>query len=102
MIVTTTPTVEGRPVKNYLCVVTGEAVLTGSLNDLGEAFKSVGTGHSAYFERKFHDAGQQALKRLADRAGEFGANAVVGVLVDYEETRGGVMVIATGTAVVIP
>ena len=102
MIVTTTPTVEGRPVKDYLGIVTGEAVMTGTLDDLGAALANLGKGRGYVSERRLFEAHQIAVRKMCDRAKEMGASAVVGVHFDHETGPAGTMVIASGTAVVIP
>lgn len=102
MILTTTPTLEGRPVKQYLGIVTGEAVVRGSMNDLGAALSSLGNVRDPLHERYLVAARDAALKKLEARARELGANAVVGIDLDYGELAKEVMVTATGTAVVVP
>jgi len=102
MIVTTTPTVEGRPVKSYLGIVSGEAVLSGTWSDLGAALQNLGNPEHPISERILFQAQQRALSKLTDRAKELAANAVVGVAFDHESMTGGtMMVIATGTAVLV-
>jgi uncharacterized protein YbjQ (UPF0145 family) len=103
MIVTTTPAVEGRPVKDYLGIVSGEAVLSGTLSDLGAALQNLGNPRHQISERILFQAHQVALEKMTGRAAELGANALVGVAFNYEHTTSGaMMVIATGTAVLIP
>lgn len=99
MIVTTTSSVEGRPVKEYLGVVSGEAVMTHSLSDIGAAMRNLGNRRSHISERILFEASQLALEKLAKRAQELGADAVVGISIDYEDTENGAMAIAYGTAV---
>jgi uncharacterized protein YbjQ (UPF0145 family) len=102
MIITTTPTVEGRPVKEYRGIVTGEAVLQGTMSDLGAALQNMGNKRNPLYERYLVEAKEVALKKLEERAQELGANAVVAVHLDYEQFSPCVMVVVFGTAVVIP
>jgi uncharacterized protein YbjQ (UPF0145 family) len=102
MIVTTTPTVEGRPVKEYLGIVTGEAIVRATMSDLSTALEGMGNNRSPLYERFLVEGKDVAMKKLTDRARELGATAVVGLHLDYEEFAQMVMVSAVGTAVVIP
>ena len=102
MILTTTPTIEGRPVKDYLGIVTGEAVVRGSMSDFNAAIANLGNTRDPVHERYLVEAKETALKKLESRARELGANAVVGVDLDYGELAKEVMMTASGTAVVIP
>ncbi|MFN7175045.1 MAG: heavy metal-binding domain-containing protein [Thermaurantiacus tibetensis] len=103
MIVTTTPTVEGRPVQEYLGVVAGEAIVGANLfRDLFASIRDIVGGRAASYEQVMESARETALSELAARAEALGANAVVGVSLDYETVGGGssiLMVAATGTAV---
>ncbi|MCS6986328.1 MAG: heavy metal-binding domain-containing protein [Sphingomonadaceae bacterium] len=103
MILTTTPSVEGRPVQEYLGVVAGEAIVGANLfRDLFAAVRDIVGGRAGAYERVMEEARDTALKELAARASELGANAVVGIRLDYETVGGGasiLMVAATGTAV---
>ncbi|MBU6371386.1 MAG: heavy metal-binding domain-containing protein [Alphaproteobacteria bacterium] len=103
MIITTTGIVEGRPVKNYLGVVSGEAVIGANIfRDLFAGIRDVIGGRSGSYEEVFREARQTALREMEDEARRLGADAVVGVSIVYE---GGVsqgtmlMVAASGTAV---
>ena len=105
MIVTTTPSVEGRSVSTYHGIVFGE-VITGinMFKDFAAGIRNIVGGRSASYEEELTKARTEALAELARRAGELGANAVVGVDVDYESlgTDGGMlMVTASGTAVTV-
>jgi uncharacterized protein YbjQ (UPF0145 family) len=103
MIMTTTPSVEGRAISEYLGVVTGEAILGANIfRDMFAAIRDVVGGRSASYEKELGRAREIALDELEDWAEELGADAVVGIDVDYEsfgQSNGMMMVSATGTAV---
>lgn len=104
MIVTTTQSIEGRQIMEYRGIVFGE-VITGInvLKDFAAGARNFFGGRSATYEEELISARQQALDELEQRAAEAGANAVVGVDIDYEvlgANNGMLMVTASGTAVV--
>jgi len=103
MIVTTTPTIEGRPVRTYHGIVVGEAIM--GANVVRDFFASVTDfvgGRSGAYESKLQDAREVALQEMQDHAARMGANAVVGVDLDYEVIGDSMlMVSASGTAVAI-
>lgn len=102
MIVTTTSTVEGRPVSEYLRVVAGETVIgINMLKDIGAGFRNIVGGRSGGYEKEIIAAREQALGEMVQRALDLGGEGVVGVKIDYESLgQGGmVMVTASGTAV---
>jgi len=105
MIVTTTPTVEGRRITKYRGVITGEAILGANIiKDLFAGIRDIVGGRSATYERELQRARDIALAELEERATRAGANAVVGIDLDYEvlgQGNGMLMVSASGTAVVI-
>jgi len=105
MIVSTTPTLEGHPIREYKGIVTGEAILGANLfKDLFAGIRDIVGGRSATYERELARARQVALDELAERAKALGGNAVVGVDLDYEvlgAQNGMLMVSASGTAVVV-
>jgi uncharacterized protein YbjQ (UPF0145 family) len=107
MIVVTTPNLEGRRIKQYLGMVSGDAILGANLfKDLFAGIRDIVGGRSAAYEKELRDAKRIALVEMMDEATELGANAIVGVDVDYETiTTGGggsmLMVSTNGTAVVI-
>jgi len=105
MIVTTTPSVDGHSIQRYCGVVAGEAVLGANLfKDLFAGIRDLVGGRSATYERELQNARELALQELQQRAMSLGANAVVGVDLDYEvlgQANGMLMVSASGTAVVI-
>ena len=103
MIVSTTPSIEGRPVQEYLGVVAGEAILGANIfRDFLAGVRDIVGGRSGAYEQVLRDARATAIAELTDAARALGANAVVGIDLDYENVgaNGGMlMVTATGTAV---
>ena len=103
MILTTTGSVDGRPIRTYLGLVTGEAILGANLfRDLFAGIRDIVGGRSAAYEKELRKARSIALAELEESAAEAGANAVVGVDIDYEvlgAQSGMLMVSASGTAV---
>ena len=113
MIITTTPSVEGRAIREYKGIAFGE-VITGVnfMKDLGAGLRNFFGGRSAGYEEELQKAvygstteqTKEALAELEQRAGAMGANAVIGVDIDYEvlgADNGMLMVTASGTAVVV-
>jgi uncharacterized protein YbjQ (UPF0145 family) len=105
MIITTTPSIEGVRITKYLGVITGEAILGANIfRDMFAAVRDIVGGRSASYERELGKAREIALAELEDWAEELGANAIVGVNLDYEsfgQSSGMMMVSATGTAVFV-
>ena len=103
MFSTTTNAVEGHPVREYLGIVTGEVIVGANLfRDLFASITDIVGGRSGAYESKLQDARDTALRELEQRATERGANAVVGVDLDYEVVgQSMLMVSASGTAVVV-
>jgi len=104
MITTTTPTIEGRPVREYLGVVCGEAILGANImKDLFASVRDIVGGRSAAYEQELVKAREIAIREMEERGQALGANAVVGVDLDYETVGSGgmLMVTASGTAVKI-
>ncbi len=103
MIITTTNTIEGRPATDYLGVVTGETIVGANiLKDFLATITDVVGGRSAAYEKSLHQAREQALREMAQRANEMGADAVLGMDLDYEVLGGNngmLMVTCSGTAV---
>lgn len=103
MIITTTPAIEGKPVTAYLGVVTGEAILGANMmKDLFASFRDIVGGRSTAYEEELRKARDIALNEMQAEAEKLGANAVVGVDLDYETvgSQGGMlMVTVSGTAV---
>jgi uncharacterized protein YbjQ (UPF0145 family) len=104
MLMTTTTILEGKPVTRYLGVVTGEAIIGANIfRDLFATVRDIVGGRSATYERALGEARQVALREMEQRAQELGANAVVGIDIDYEvlgQNNGMLMVSVSGTAVV--
>ena len=103
MILTTTPSIEGQKIQQYLGVVTGEAILGAHIfKDLFAGIRDIVGGRSGAYERVLADARKMALDEIAQAAAEKGANAVVAIDLDYEVLGQGnsmLMVTASGTAV---
>ena len=105
MLVTTTPSVEGKRITKYCGVVTGEAILGANIiRDFFAGVRDIVGGRAASYEKELHQARTIALQELEEEAAKAGANAVVGIDLDYEVVGQGasmLMVSATGTAVVV-
>jgi len=102
MIVTTTPSVEGKRITAYHGVVVGEAILGANVfRDIFAGITDIIGGRSGAYEKSLAEARSTALQELEDRAREAGANAVVGVDLDYEVINNMLMVSASGTAVTV-
>ncbi|KXF81246.1 heavy metal-binding domain-containing protein [Enterovibrio coralii] len=105
MILTTTPTVQGRDIKHYHGVVVGEAILGANLfKDIFASIRDIVGGRSAAYEQELAKAREIAFRELEERAREAGGNAVVGIDLDYEvvgPNGGMLMVSVSGTAVTL-
>jgi len=103
MILSTTPSIEGRPIRSYNGIVTGEAIVGAHLfKDLFAGIRDIVGGRSGSYEKTLGDARRMALAELEQAAAEAGADAVVGIDLDYEVLgahNGMLMVTASGTAV---
>ncbi|MBX3452957.1 YbjQ family protein [Ferrovibrio sp.] len=105
MIMTTTDSVEGRRIVGYLGVVSGETVMgTNIFKDFFAGVRDIVGGRTKSYEGVLNDAKQEALQDMAKHAAKLGANAIVGIDLDYEAIGGGgdrtlLMVTANGTAV---
>lgn len=103
MILTTTPSIEGHKITAYLGVITGEAIMGANImRDIFASITDIIGGRSGAYEEKLHDARQIALRELEEHAVRLGANAVVGIDLDYEvigQSGSMLMVSASGTAV---
>lgn len=104
MIVTTTDGVDGRTIKSYMGVVSGQAVMgTNMFRDFFASITDVVGGRSGSYEKELRKAKDLALAEMIQEAGDLGADAVVGVDLDYEhlggEGKSMLMVSANGTAV---
>lgn len=105
MIATTTPTVEGRRIIEYKGIVFGEVVSgVNFVRDIAASFSNIFGGRSGSYEEELIAARQSAIAEMEQRAAQVGANAVVGVDIDYEvlgADNGMLMVTASGTAVYV-
>jgi uncharacterized protein YbjQ (UPF0145 family) len=105
MIITTTGTVEGRPVKEYRGIVFGETIIGANIfKDILAGIRDIIGGRSGAYERVMMEARETSLREMKERAEQAGANAILAVKVDYETVgtgNGMMMVVASGTAVVI-
>jgi uncharacterized protein YbjQ (UPF0145 family) len=102
--VTTTPNVEGRRVTRYHGIVTGEAILGANIfKDFFAGIRDIVGGRSAAYEKELRKAREIALAEAQDAAVGLGANAIVGVDIDYETVGNGsmLMVSVSGTAVTV-
>ena len=105
MIVSTTPTIEGRPVREYLGLVTGETILGANiLRDFMAGIRDIIGGRSAAYEQSLREAMDNAIAEMMQAAQALGADAVLSVDLDYESINlgqggGMLMVTASGTAV---
>jgi uncharacterized protein YbjQ (UPF0145 family) len=103
MIITTTPTVEGRKIADYKGIVTGEAILGANIfRDLMAGIRDIVGGRSAAWEKEIRRAREVALQEMEEQARALNADAVVGVDLDYEVVGANgsmLMVTAAGTAV---
>ncbi|HDV7261225.1 TPA: YbjQ family protein [Mannheimia haemolytica] len=105
MIITTTPTIEGKQIVEYKGVVFGEVVSGANfIRDFLAGITDIIGGRSGAYESKLNGARKEALAELAKEAQKVGANAVVGVSMEYQSMggdKGMFIVVAIGTAVVI-
>ncbi|NSW79209.1 MAG: heavy metal-binding domain-containing protein [Chthonomonadetes bacterium] len=105
MIVTTTPSIEGKTIRQYLGVVVGEAVVGANIfKDIFAGIRDIVGGRSAAYEEELQKARDIAISEMIQKASALGANAVVGVDLDYEVVgQGGsmLMVSVSGTAVIV-
>jgi uncharacterized protein YbjQ (UPF0145 family) len=103
MLITTTPQIDGHRIKAYLGIVSGEAIMGADLfKDLFAGIRNIVGGRAAAYERELRRAKAIALEEMEENAKGLGANAIVGVDLDYETLGQGanmLMVSASGTAV---
>ena len=103
MLLTTTPSIEGKPIQEYIGIVTSEAIIGANIvKDLFAGIRDIVGGRSGTYERVIEEARMNALQELEAKAVLMGANAVVGIDLDFETVGSGgsmLMVVATGTAV---
>ncbi|MDF1855777.1 heavy metal-binding domain-containing protein [Pseudooceanicola sp.] len=103
MIITTTPSIEGHKITAYRGVVVGEAIMGANIvRDFFANITDIVGGRAGAYEAKLQDARDTAMAELEDRAATLGANAVVGVDLDYEVVGDSMLMVSvSGTAVVI-
>ena len=105
MILSTTPTIEGHTIREYKGVVTGETIIGANIfKYLFAGIRDIVGGRSASYESVLREAKDTSLKEMMLRAQSLGANAIVGIDIDYETVGNGgsmLMVATSGTAVVI-
>ncbi|MDA9584684.1 heavy metal-binding domain-containing protein [Flavobacteriaceae bacterium] len=103
MILSTTNTIEGKPVNDYLGIVTGETIIGANIfKDFFASIRDIVGGRSGSYERVLREAKDTALKEMKEEAIKLNANAVIGIDLDYEtvgKNGGMLMVTASGTAV---
>ena len=102
MLVTTTPSIDGKRITRYLGLVSGEAILGANIfRDLFAGIRDIVGGRSAAYESELRKAKEIALREMQEQAVALGATAVVGVDLDYETVGNGtmLMVSASGTAI---
>ena len=105
MLISTTPTIEGYPIKQYLGIVTGETIIgANAIKDIKASFTDFFGGRSGAYEKTIRQAKETALNEMQQHAQQMGANAIVGVDLDYEtigSTKSMLMVACSGTAVIV-
>lgn len=105
MILSTTPTIEGSPIREYKGVVTGEVIIgANAIKDFMAGLRDFFGGRSGSYEKVLIEGKETALQEMSERAADLGANAVVGIDLDYEAlgtNNSMLMVTCSGTAVVI-
>ena len=103
MLVTTTNSLEGKTIETYHGIVSGEAIMGANIvRDIFASVTDIIGGRSAAYEDKLAEGRRIAIEEMTQRARSIGANAVIGVDLDFETVREGMMMcIATGTAVTV-
>ncbi|MBP9186753.1 MAG: heavy metal-binding domain-containing protein [Bacteroidia bacterium] len=105
MLLTTTNNIEGRKVKQYIGIVTGEVILGANLfKDFFASIRDIVGGRSGSYEKVLKEAKDNALRELTEKAQAVGANAIIGIDLDYETLGANgsmLMVAASGTAVIL-
>lgn len=105
MIITTTPSIEGKHIDSYLDIVFGEVIAgVDFIKDFAAGLSNFFGGRSSTYEDELISARQQAIDEMKRRAAALGANAIIGVDIDYEvlgSNNGMLMVTASGTAVCV-
>lgn len=105
MTLTTTPTIEGHKIIRYCGIVTGETIIGANImKDFAASIRDIIGGRSKAYEETLIEAKESSLKEMTERAQQMGANAIVGIDLDYEtigQSSSMLMVATSGTAVVI-
>lgn len=105
MIHSTTPTIQGKEIKEYHGLVTGEAILGANIfKDIFASIRDIVGGRSAAYEQELKKARSIAVEEMTQQAVDLGANAIVGIDIDYETVgaQGGMLMVAvSGTAVTL-
>lgn len=105
MLLSTTPTIEGRHILEYKGVVTGETIIGANvLKDCMAVLRDFFGGRSRTYEKVLREAKESAISEMEERAAQMGANAIVGIALDYEaigQNGSMLMVTCSGTAVII-
>ena len=103
LIITTTPTIEGRPATQYLGIVSGETIISANIiKDFFAGIRDIIGGRTGSYEKVLREAKESSLKEMEEMAIALGADAIVGVDLDYETmgpSGGMLMVTSSGTAV---
>ncbi|MFD1179452.1 YbjQ family protein [Paenibacillus puldeungensis] len=103
MIMTTTSTIEGYPVREYVGIVTGEVIMGANVvRDFMASITDLVGGRSGAYESKLQEARDAAFAEMTQQASRLGATAIIGVDIDYEVIRDGMLMVSvSGTAVII-
>jgi uncharacterized protein YbjQ (UPF0145 family) len=105
MITTTTHSIEGRPVQHYLGIISAESIIGANIfKDLFAGLRDIAGGRSGTYEKVIEEARSTAMNELIQKAQTIGANAIIGVSLDFEVIGASgsmLMVMATGTAVMV-
>lgn len=105
MLITTTPIIDGQTIKEYKGIVTGETIIGANIfKDFKASIRDIIGGRSNSYEKVLIEARDTSMKEMEERAAKLGANAIVGVDIDYEtlgQSSSMLMVAVNGTAVVI-
>ncbi len=105
MLHSTTPEIQGKPIVRYHGVVTGEAILGANIfKDFFAGIRDIVGGRSAAYEQELQKARRIAFEEMSDQARDLGANAIVGIDIDYETvgSQGGMLMVSvSGTAVTL-
>lgn len=103
MLITTTNLIQGQEIKQYHGIVTGEVIMGANVvRDFLASITDIVGGRSGAYESKLNDARQEAMREMEQDARSMGANAIIGVDIDYEVIREGMLMVAvSGTAVTV-